>query len=157
MSGLPGVTSARVNLSTKRVTVAWKGEAVPPLQVSLANVGYPAHLLDPGVNEGDTQFRRLVHATAVAGFAAANIMLLSVSVWAGAEGDTRQLFHLISAVIALPALVYSGRPFFISAWNALRHRTTNMDVPISIGVALTFALSLYETATGGRHAFFDAS
>ena len=61
-------------------------------------------------------------------------MLLSVSVWSGAEGATRDLFHWVSALIALPALVFAGRIFFRSAWSALRHGRMNMDVPIAIGV-----------------------
>ncbi|MGO7733830.1 hypothetical protein ACC704_38470, partial [Rhizobium johnstonii] len=58
--------------------------------------------------------------------------LLSVSVWSGADAATRDMFHWISAMIAAPALVYAGRFFFKSAWNALRQRRTNMDVPISL-------------------------
>ena len=49
-----------------------------------------------------------------------NIMLLSVSVWAGADGGARQAFHIISAVLAAPVLLYSGRAFYASAWSALR-------------------------------------
>ena len=86
-----------------------------------------------------------------------NVMLLSVSVWSGAEGVTRDLFHWLSAVIALPVVAYSGRPFFSSAFNALRHRRTNMDVPISIGVLLATGLSVYETIRGGEHAYFDGA
>src|SRR6202012_5491038 len=81
----------------------------------------------------------------------------SVSVWSGAEAATRDLFHWISALIALPALAYSGQVFFGSAFRALRHGNTNMDVPISIGVLLAFGMSLYETVQHGPHAYFDAA
>lgn len=60
-------------------------------------------------------------------------------------------------MIAAPALVYAGRFFFKSAWNALRHWRTNMDVPISLAVTLSYAVSLWETVHHGEHAWFDAS
>jgi Cu2+-exporting ATPase len=155
---LDGVAEARVNLSAKRVAVRWRaGGAPPPMIETLVRLGYEAHLFDAGAEAEDGTLRELVRALAVAGFAAANIMLLSVSVWSGAEAATRDLFHWISALVALPALAYSGRIFFRSAWRSLAHGRTNMDVPISIGVALAFALSLYETVHHGEHAYFDAA
>ena len=157
LNALAGVTQARVNLSTRRVTVRWSAERPPPFIATLDAVGYPAHLHDIDADTEDETLRELVRALAVAGFAASNIMLLSVSVWAGAATETRNLFHWISALIAAPALAYSGRVFFRSAWTALRHGQTNMDVPISIGVLLAFAMSLYETIHFEAHAYFDAA
>jgi len=155
---LPGVEGARVNLSTRRVAIRWRAAAAPPpFFETLAGIGYAAHLDDAEAAAADQGFAELIRALAVAGFAAMNIMLLSVSVWSGAADETRDLFHWISAALALPALVYSGRIFFRSAWSALRHGRTNMDVPISIGVLLAFGLSLYETLHHGPHAYFDAS
>src|SRR3546814_209101 len=148
----------RVNLSTKRVTFRWRADATPPpVFETLADLGYEAHLDDMSAAEKDHGLSELVRALAVAGFAAGNIMLLSVSIWSGAEPETRDLFHWISALIALPALGYSGRIFFHSAWRSLKHGKTNMDVPISIGVLLAFGMSLYETIHHGEHAYFDAS
>ena len=161
----PGVDRARVNLSTRRVSVVFGENAndghpetvLSALGEKLKALGYPAHL-PGGADEGaDPALRELLKALAVAGFAAMNVMLLSVSVWSGAEAATRDLFHWISALIAAPALIYSGRIFFRSAWGALSHGRANMDVPISLGVTLAYAMSLYETFTHGEHAYFDAS
>ena len=158
LDALPGIEQARVNLSSRRVTIRWRADGTPPpLIETLRAAGYEAHLYDIAADSKDGTMAELVRALAVAGFAASNIMLLSVSVWSGAEPATRDLFHWISALIALPAVAYSGRIFFRSAWQSLRHGQTNMDVPISIGVLLAFALSLYETVHRGPHAYFDAS
>src|SRR6202008_790656 len=119
--------------------------------------GFEAHLFDVESDNADGALSELIRALAVAGFAASNIMLLSVSIWSGADAATRDLFHWLSALIALPALAYSGRVFFRSAWQALRHGRTNMDVPISLGVLLAFGMSLYETVQHGDHPYFDAS
>ncbi|RUW03988.1 MULTISPECIES: cation-translocating P-type ATPase [unclassified Mesorhizobium] len=157
LAKIENVDSARVNLSTKRVTVRWHGGRVPPFFAVLGRLGYQAHLFDPETHEKDKALSELIRAVAVAGFAAGNIMLLSVSVWSGAEGPTRDLFHWLSALIAIPALVFAGAIYFRSAANALRHGRMNMDVPIAVGVSLAYAMSLYETVTHGEHAYFDAS
>jgi len=157
LSQLPSVEHARVNLSTKRVAVKWRGEIPPPVVEALAGAGYAAHIFEAEADKPDPELSKLLRALAVAGFAAMNIMLLSVSVWSGAEAETRQAFHWISAALALPCLLYSGRIFFRSAWRALRHGRSNMDVPISIGIALAFGLSLYDTIHEGEHAYFDAA
>ena len=172
-----GVDHARVNLSTRRVSVVFRdtdsigkarGDAggegsdhpeavLTALGQKFKSLGYPAHLPGGADESADPAMRELLKALAVAGFASMNVMLLSVSVWSGAEAATRDLFHWISALIAAPALIYSGRVFFRSAWGALRHGRANMDVPISLGVGLAYAISLFETITHGEHAYFDAS
>ncbi len=159
LAATPGIDSARVNFTAKRVSISHdQGLTVPDLVATIGRLGFEAQpVLDPTTLVTGEESKGLLKALAVAGFAAMNIMLLSVSVWSGAEGGTRDLFHWLSAMIALPTIAYSGRPFFRSAWMALRHGRTNMDVPISIGVILTGALSLFETIVHGPHAYFDGA
>ena len=152
-----GIISARVDFGAKQVRIAHLPEVeLPQLVTMLDRLGFAAHPLAEAPPP-DAEQRRLVSALAVAGFAWMNVMLLSVSVWSGAAGASKDMFHWLSALIAVPAIAWAGRPFFVSAWRALRRGRTNMDVPISIGVTLATAMSLYETATSGQHAWFDGA
>ncbi len=159
LARLDGVVLARVNFGAKRVRVVHLPEVTEAaMETAITQLGFKTHLAGTtDAQPGRDESRKLVKALAVAGFAAMNVMLLSVSVWSGAEGSTRDLFHWLSALIALPAIAYAGQPFFVSAWRVLKHGHTNMDVPIAIGVVLTAATSLYETATSGAHAYFDGA
>ncbi len=157
----PGVQSARVNLTLKRVNVE-AVEAITADQLTdvLAQAGYEAHELDAGLiaaTQTDQRGNALLMRLAVAGFAMMNVMLLSVAVWSGAAEATRDMFHWISAAIALPAIAFSAQPFFTNAWAALRVGRLNMDVPISLAILLASAMSVYETSQSGEHAYFDAA
>lgn len=159
LAAVPGILSARVNYSAKRVAIEHDvALTLPDLRDAIADVGFRAEpLVDPMIDGSRAESKNLLKALAVAGFASMNIMLLSVSIWSGADGATRQLFHWLSALIALPTVAYAGQPFFRSAFAALRAGRTNMDVPISIGVLLTTGMSVYETVIDGAHAWFDGA
>ncbi len=158
LAQIKGVTRVRVNLSLKRLSVA--GQVTPPqIQTALADLGFEALPLDFEALNADRDIvgRALLMRMAVAGFAMMNVMLLSVAVWSGADAATRDLFHLISAAIALPVVIYAAQPFFKNAWSALRVRRLNMDVPISLAIILAGGMSLFETLNSGEHAYFDAA
>ncbi|MCW1428979.1 heavy metal translocating P-type ATPase [Novosphingobium sp. JCM 18896] len=155
---MPAVARARVNLTARQVRVAHHPDvSVPDLVAALEAIGFASQPRSEELGARPSAVKPLLAPLAVAGFAAMNVMLLSVSIWSGAEGGTRWLFHWLSALIGVPATAYAGWPFFASAWSALRRLRTNMDVPISIGVLLATALSLYETVTGGHTAWFDGT
>jgi P-type Cu2+ transporter len=165
LARLPGLARARLNYSNRRLSLAWQeGDFDPAAAIRrLAELGYKAHPFEASREEEEEarQMRFLLRCLAVAGFAAMNIMLLSVSVWSGNATDitaeTRDLFHWLSALIALPAAAYAGQPFFRNAARAIANRSMTMDVPISLGVTLALGLSLYETMHAAHHAYFDSA
>jgi len=165
LAAVPAVTRARVNLTDKRVAVEWAGGEADPARVvdRLAELGFKAYPFEPAraeANEAEAA-ASLLRRLGVAAFAAMNIMLLSVSVWSGNITDItpeqRDFFHWLSALIALPAAAYAGQPFFRSAVRALQARSLNMDVPITLGVLLALAMSVFETLGHAEHAYFDSA
>jgi P-type Cu2+ transporter len=164
----PGVLAGRVNMTTRRLRLAWSGadEEADHLVGRIEALGYRLVPFDVSALAAtqDRTGRILMRSLAVAGFSAGNVMLISVGIWAGQGGAldhigpaTMALLHWVSALIALPAIAYAGRPFFASALAALRQRRTNMDVPISVGVLLVTGMSLTETINSGDHTYFDSA
>ena len=122
---MPHIIAARVNLTDRRVAVEWRDGKVDPAGFidRLSQLGFRAYPFDSGKSaerRGARWRRRCCAASRVAGFAAMNVMLLSVAVWSGNVSDItpeqRDFFHWLSALIALPAAAYAGRPFFLSAF-----------------------------------------
>lgn len=160
----PEISSARVNFSTQRLNIEWRGEAAraDTYAALVQDLGYKVRPFDSAAakaaSSDDSRFVFL--CMAVAGFATGNIMLLSFALWSTTLADmgfaTREFMHWMAALIAIPTVVFSGRPFFRSAFKALSHGTTNMDVPITVGVLLTTAMSIFETVRGAEHTYFDA-
>jgi len=161
LGALPEVSSARVNLTHRRIRIeASAGTDAGRLARCIEETGYTPIQLDADSVRfvaANPQSQSLMTRLGVAGFGFANVMIYSVVVWSGAEGTTRELMHWLSAFVALPIIVYSSRPFFSNALKALRALRLNMDVPISLAIILAAGHSLFETALGGRHAYFEAT
>ncbi len=160
-----GVLEGRVNLTTQRLFLNWDPAraAYEDLVATVEGLGFRLVPFDLERQARTSPERQnlLLRAMAVAGFAAANIMLLSVAVWAGEAQDmlpaTRRLLTLVSALIAIPAVAYAGRPFFVSALTALRGGGINMDVPIALALLLTTALSFFGAIRGSGHVYFESA
>lgn len=162
IGSLSGVQTVRLNLSTGKLRVEWIGPLAPRRIIeTVTGLGYGAAAFDAGTSDKEQrrEERRLLTALAVAGLATAGVMLMSEALWFGTDlsSETRTLLHWVSALIAIPAAAYSGRPFFESAKASIGRRRLNMDVPISLAVILSIGLSLFSTMIGGRDAYFDAS
>ena len=159
------VIEARINLTQKTLRIKWNGEKKygNDLIKLIAKIGYKLFPADQEIlRKIEERFdNKIFKALAVAGFGAGNIMLFSLPLWFDSNleisGATRKLLHLLSSIIALPVLIYSGRIFFISAFNSLKARLPNMDVPISIAIFLASIVSSLQTFRGGQNVYFDSA
>jgi len=164
LSRAPGVQSAQVNLATEKATVAFAPGLTDRAQLAAAveAAGYhvaesaaplAAGLASDGASDEELAarkalaYRQLRHRFGVAAGLAAVIMPLSMlMLWPA-------LLHQISEpalnyfllVLTLPVLLYSGREFYVAAWNGLRHRTASMDTLIAVGTGAAFLFSLAAT------------
>ncbi|MCB9991985.1 MAG: cadmium-translocating P-type ATPase [Rhodospirillales bacterium] len=161
----PAIRHARLNFSTGRLALEWLGDAAlaDSFAAKIEALGYKAHPYDPRdlSHDSEKENRFLLLCLGVAGFAAGNIMLLSVALWSS-TGEVmgmamRDFLHWIAALIAVPAIGFSGRPFFRSALAALSKGRANMDVPISLALLLTVGMSIIETFSHGEHVYFDSA
>lgn len=154
---------ARVNVTEKRLTLVWSGDAQRGnvLVDGASSLGFRFSPIREKDNAESDHVKTLLRAMAVAGFSSGNLMIFSLALWFSSRdtmgGATRDLMYWYSALIALPTVVYSGMPFFRSAWRAISNWHTNMDVPISVAVILASAMSLFETVRGGEHVYFDSA
>ena len=156
--------AARVNLTTRRLALHWKGEPARANELlrKITAIGYKLMPFDAAQMESDDKREEkfLLLCLAVAGFASGNVMMLSIGLWSSDAMTmgmaTRDFLHWLSALIAIPTVIFAGRPFFRSAWAALKHGRSNMDVPISVALTLTTSMSLFEVINHGEYAYFDS-
>lgn len=163
VGAIAGVDAARLNLSTGKLHVRWHGAVAPAAILHRVRLlGYEAQPYDaPDVlDAGEKEGRDLLHALAVAGFGAVFVVGLTDAVWYGGTDMSirlRDAFFWLAGAVSIPLTLYASLPFFRSAWRSLSHRQTNMDVPISLAIVLSLALSVYVTATHGESTYFDAA
>ncbi|MGG5809199.1 heavy metal translocating P-type ATPase [Falsiroseomonas sp. CW058] len=159
----PDVVKARASLSTRRLSIAWRGEASRgrDLAALVARLGFRVAPWSPACLRAteDAEGRALVRALGIAAFGSMNVMLVSVAVWVGGDMDasTRHLMHWLAALIGLPTVLVAGMPFYRSAWEAIRAGRVNMDLAVSIGVIATTLMSVSETMRNGDYTWFDGA
>lgn len=162
MMRMAGVQSANVNLAGKRLHIRWDNQRVKlsALIASLAKIGYAGVPYDPEVAEGAMKRgnRALLFRLFFAGFAMMNLALISIALYSGADqGKFEGFFQWMGCAIATPTLLYSAYPFYKGAWSGLRNMRMTMDLPIAIGLSVTYLYSLYVTMYGSNtgEVYFD--
>jgi len=159
-----GVTHSKVNFLKKTTTIQFNSEqtSLRKLATLLASIGYA-----PDINLGDVEgqkppvmSRRLAAQLAVAGFAFGNVMLFSFPEYVGMTRETDSWFSAafgyLSILISLPVLLYSERDYYVSAWQGLRNRQLNIDIPLCLAFLSLFGRSVYEILTHTGAGYLDS-
>ena len=160
MMRIDGVLQANVNLAGKRLHLRWDGSRVKLsiLIKRLSQIGYAGVPYDPDVAEGAMKKtnRAMLFRLFFAGFTMMNMNLITIALYTGADrGEFLNFFHWMAFVLATPTVLYSGYPFFKGAWSGLRNARLTMDLPIALGLTVTYAYSLYATLTKMDEVYFD--
>ncbi len=168
LRALPGVVSADVSAGSHRARVVWSpGQAKPS---DLMRVVQQAGYLAVPANDMMARDRRQVSARKalwrwlVAGFCMMQVMMYAYPAYVAQPGDLSpemaQLLRWASWVLTLPVMVFSCTPFFVSAWRGILHRRVSMDLPVALGMLITFVVSSAGTfdpgGLFGREVYFDS-
>ncbi|MCR4297593.1 MAG: heavy metal translocating P-type ATPase, partial [Gallionella sp.] len=159
---VPGVRSANVNLAAKRLHLRWdnRRSKLSDALRALAKIGYAAVPYDPESAEGIIKKtnRAMLYRLFFAGFAMMNMLWVSIALYSGANRDEfRDFFHWVGLALATPTLLYAGYPFYRGAFGGLRGGWLTMDLPIALGLSVTYAYSLYVTVGASKtgEVYFD--
>jgi Cu2+-exporting ATPase len=164
LAQLPGVLAADVNYTTHRARVRWDPARIALSQILLAveAIGYRAF---PATGDSAEASRRRETRTAlwrlfVAGFGMMQVMMYAVPTYLAGDGtmsaDIVQLMRIASFILTVPVIVYSSAPFFRGAWRDVALRRLGMDVPVALGIGVTFAASVHATLAGQGEVYYDS-
>lgn len=155
-----GVSNARVSLANGQLAVSWDPSIVDLQRIILVveQLGYRAIPKSTKTNKENS--REDLVRIGIAGASAMNIMVLAVSLYqgefTGIEARHETLFRWVSFALATPAVLFSAIPIYVRAIAALKSEALHIDIPIALGIILSFALSAINTIRGSGTIYFDS-
>jgi len=158
-----GIKVALVNFPKKEVRITYRKSEISIREVVelISSIGYEPYIsLDNAEFKTNKTDRKLIYQVAVAGFAFGNIMMLSFPEYFQMDeywlNRFKPFFRALMFLLSLPALLYSGQDYLISAYKGLKHGILNIDVPISLGILVLFFRSTYEIISNTGQGYFDS-
>jgi len=158
-----GVKTSVVNFPKKEVRITYKSSQISLREVVelITSIAYEPYIsLDDADSSKSKINRKLIYQVAVAGFAFGNVMMLSFPEYFQMEeywlDQFKPFFRGLMLTFTIPAVFYSAKDYFISAYKGLKHGILNIDVPISLGILVLFIRSTYEILTNTGQGFFDS-
>ena len=164
----PGVLGASVNYATRRASVRWRGALTKPslIVAAVARAGYAAapDLAEPARTLRQRAWRDALWRLFVAAFCMMQVMMYAAPAYVAEPGtlapDLLRLLQWAAWLLSLPVVLFSAAPIFREAGQGLRQGQVRMDLPVAIGIAVTFVVSSVATfapdAGFGHEVYFDS-
>ena len=168
LTGLPGIVSARVSMSKKRAVVVWSPDLILPSNIlsAIQKLGYSASPASHNENQlnATAKSRAAFWRWLVAGFCMMQVMMYASPSYFTKAGDiATDINHLLNWaawLLSLPVMLFSSRSFFSNAWRDLKFRQISMDLPVALGIGITFVVSSAATfdpsGWWGHVVYFDS-
>ncbi len=168
LAQVPGVLDASVNSASQRASVRWDSgrTKASALLRAVQQAGYGAA---PDAAASARELRKqeqrsVVWRLFVGSFLAMQVMMMATPSYVAHEGelapDLAQLLNWGSWVLSIPVLLFGGWPFLRGAWQSIRARRIGMDVPVALGILVTFIVSSGATfepgGLFGHEVYFDS-
>lgn len=157
---IPGVSFARLDIGKSIATIGITTEGqFSKVAKELHSLGYKPHPLKRNEDQKKFQIkeeRTFLKRMAVAAAASMNIMLYAVSIYAGADGIYAEIFGILTVVLAIPVMTYSAYPFYLSAFNALKNKKMNLDVPIAMALLIGFFYGIFNITKMNHENYLDS-
>ena len=163
----PAIISSHVNFTKKTVQITFRQEEIKLGDVArlMTNLGYKPSVSLKSIEKTKKSKadRSLVSKLVIAGFAFGNIMLLSFPEYVEFFGEVKEqwleenkgYFRWAMFVLSLPVFFYSSTDYFKSAWQGLKNKYINLDVPIALGIIVIFFKSIYDIVLDLSPGYFD--
>jgi len=169
---VPGVMGAEMNLAQRTVSVTGEVDT-QALVNAIEKAGYNAKAVgaqseDDAMEEKEKSerayYRRLMREMTIALLLGVPLMVYSII---GGEmtitTDSERLVWLIVGLLTLSVMVFSGKHFYVGAWQSFKNHSANMDTLIALGTGTAWLYSMVVVFAPGvvpdmaRHVYFEAT
>ncbi len=164
---LHGVIAFTINSASHTANLSWDLSKISLREIinSIVELGYAAFPAKQSPDEHERHESKMaLWRLFIAGFAMMQIMMYAFpgylvpvpQVDGDLTPDLDRLLKLASLVITIPVICFSSLPFFRGAIRDIKNSYVGMDVPVSLGILLTFFASVWATFKGGT-VYYDSA
>lgn len=156
-----GIITSEVNFVKKEASVTFNISIISfqELATLLDKIGYPPKFSGGDESKQKSTSKKMFYKLGVAGFCFSNIMLFSFPEYLNFDSsflEFRAFFSWLIFGFSIPIILYAAKDYWVSAFKAIRAKTLNLDVPITLGIFVLYARSVYDIFNHNGPGYMDS-